>query len=135
MAHIPNGEEDEELTGDEAKRKRSAKARTSRRKGHDLEREVVREMKGSCCRPPGGNHDWQEPERVLEYARGKGVDAKCAHFLAQCKRGNHGPIPRLFAELLDATSTEPGIPILVTKRDREPCLVTIEADHFWKLLR
>lgn len=123
------------MSDEEEAKKRSAKARTSRRKGHDLEREVVREMKASCCRPPGGNHDWTEPERVLEYARGKGVDAKCAHFLAQCKRGKHGPIPRLFAELLEATKDTQGIPILVTKRDREPCLITIEAEQFWKLLR
>jgi len=89
--------------------------KTSRRKGHNFEREVA-----IMLRPYFPN-----AKRQLEYQEGLGYDIQGVDNLSiQCKKGSSFKIEKA----LEQAIVKNKIPIAITKRDREDVVVSM----YWK---
>lgn len=88
---------------------------TSRRKGHNFEREVA-----IMLRPY-----YPDAKRQLEYQEGLGYDLQGTGDLSiQCKKGSSFKIEKA----LEQAVVKDKIPVAITKRDREDIVVSM----YWK---
>lgn len=95
--------------------------KTSRTKGHNFEREIVKAIKDL----------FPEAKRNLEYQEGQGVDiANTGEFSIQCKVGKSFRIEPALQEAYRADK----IPLAITKKDRSDIIVSMYFEDFRKLL-
>lgn len=95
--------------------------KTSRTKGHNFEREIVKAIKDL----------FPEAKRNLEYQEGQGVDiANTGEFSIQCKVGKSFRIEPALQEAFKANK----IPLAITKKDRSDIIVSMYFEDFRKLL-
>jgi hypothetical protein len=95
--------------------------KTSRRKGHDFEREIVNALKDV----------FPDAKRNLEYQEGQGVDiANTGEFSIQCKVGKSFRIEPALHEAYKKDK----IALAVTKKDRQEIIVSMYFEDFKKLL-
>jgi hypothetical protein len=108
------------------KRKKKLNGRGCRKKGHDFERWVAKELQGL----------FPEARRHLEYQsrEANGVDiVNTQPYLFQCKRGRRYASLSTIKEI-QICPIEGGIPVLVTKGDNEEPLACIPWVKFKRLL-
>ncbi len=95
--------------------------KTSRRKGHNFEREIVNALKDV----------FPDAKRNLEYQEGQGVDiANTGEFSIQCKVGKSFRIEPALHEAYKKDK----IALAITKKDRQDIIVSMYFEDFKKLL-
>lgn len=100
--------------------------RTSRRKGHQFERDIVNALGDGA-------------KRVLEYQEGLGYDVEYERLRIQCKRGkSYAPINKI-EEVYEGMKKsnnkdiQTAIPALITKADKKRAIVALYLDDFIKI--
>lgn len=104
-----------------------AQGKANRRKGHDFERWLARELKEL----------YPDAKRNLEYqkdqANGRDL-ANTGGFLFQCKRGRlYAPITAI--EEIQVDPIDGGVPVLVTKGDGKEPMAVLSFTAFKRLVR
>jgi len=98
--------------------------KSSRNKGHSFERHIARIFREL----------YSESRRHLEYHvadAAEGTDVHAGPFNIQCKRNKkYCSISKIFE-----VNTNKGVPLLVSKGDRQPEMVVISLDAFMEILK
>jgi len=94
--------------------------KSSRTKGHSYEREIAKKLR----------EIYPNARRALEYQEGTGVDIENTGKLRiQCKRGKrYAPVTKIKEVQLE------GIPVLITKADREKDIACLYLEDFLEML-
>ena len=100
--------------------------KTQRRKGHNFEREITRELKEYFPAAVTSRNG-------ARYEDAKGIDIiNCGMFNVQCKRREN---LNIFNVLNKEMPKDHNINIVFWKRDRQPDIVCIDKQDFYELLQ
>jgi Holliday junction resolvase len=103
---------------------------SQRRKGHNFERKVAKELREVGINACRGRQDWSgkvEPDIVI-------LDGRFSHFWPELKVGKAPSIWGALKQAIGACSKE-HVPIVVAKRDRSETIVALRWDDFLELLQ